>query len=109
MLCEAHRAGASGGGGGGGGGGDGGATGASQALTEGEAWAEAAALGLKLVSSKNETGFKGVYKHLDKYVARVKKDGKFNRLGTFETPVEAALYYAKHIRAMQTAAEAHVR
>jgi hypothetical protein len=61
------------------------------------------------VSSKNETGFKGVYKHLDKYVARVKKDGKFNRLGTFETPVEAALYYAKHIRAMQTAAEAHVR
>ena len=72
--------------------------------------AVAVAAGLNLVRSlKNETGFKNVYKDHGRYTARIRENGKYNHLGTFETPEEAALCYARHIGPEQAAAEAHVR
>ena len=63
--------------------------------------------GLELVpSSSSETGFKGVTKHHGKYKAEVRDNGKQRHLGTFATPEEAALCYARHIGAERAAAEA---
>jgi hypothetical protein len=78
-----------------------------QPLTADEARAAAAAEGLELVpSSTNETGFKGVRKHRGKNAAQIHENGKTRCLGTFATPEEAALCYARHIRAERVVAEA---
>ena len=78
-----------------------------QPLTADEARAAAAAEGLVLVpSSSGETGFRGVFKNSGKYRAALKCSGKQRNLGSFATPEEAALYYARHIGAERAAAEA---
>jgi hypothetical protein len=69
-----------------------------QPLTADEARVAAAAEGLELVSSSsNETGFKGVSKTGGKYEAKICVKGKKRYLGTFATPEEAALCYARRI------------
>ena len=68
--------------------------------------AAAAAEGLELVPSSNETGFKCVAKNKAKYEAVTRENGKTHRLGTFVTPEEAALCYARYIGAERAAAEA---
>ena len=50
-------------------------------------------------SSSSQTGFKGVFKHYGKYAAVFSKKGKKLHLGTFMTPEEAALSYARHFQA----------
>ncbi|KOO32261.1 hypothetical protein Ctob_008280, partial [Chrysochromulina tobinii] len=71
----------------------------SQPLTADEARVAAAAEGLEFVpSSSNETGFKGVSKTGGKYEAKICVKGKKRYLGTFATPEEAALCYARHIK-----------
>ena len=79
-----------------------------QPLTAPEATAAAAAEGLELVPSlSSATGFKGVRKHLHgKYVAQATEDGKNRHLGIFATPEEAALCYARRVKAPRAAAEA---
>ncbi|KOO34974.1 hypothetical protein Ctob_015845, partial [Chrysochromulina tobinii] len=78
-----------------------------QPLTADEARAAAAAEGLELVpSSSNETGFRGVFKNGGKYKVETNEDGNDRYLGTFATPEEAALCYARSIRADRAAAEA---
>jgi len=78
-----------------------------QPLTADEARATAAAEGLELVqSASNETGFKGVYKNGGKYEAKIRENGKHRHLGNLATPEEAALCYARYIRAQRAAAEA---
>jgi acyl dehydratase len=95
-----------------------------QPLTVDEAKAAAAAEGLELVlsgagvkrgrgrprkgtmSSLSSTGFKGVSNDHGKYKVEVWEDGKYRRLGTFATPEEAALCYARHVGAERAAAEA---
>jgi len=67
-----------------------------QPLTAAEARAAAAAEGLELVSSGNALGFKGVDKNGGKYAVRICEDGKMRHLGTFATPEEAALAFARH-------------
>ena len=79
----------------------------SQPLTADEARAAAAAEGLELVpSATGETGFRGVYKHFRKYASHIREKGQKRHLGIFETPEEAALCYARHIRADRAAREA---
>ena len=69
--------------------------------------AAAAAEGLELVpSSSYKTGFKGVIKQHGKYRGEVRENGKKHYLGTFATPEEAALCYARHVGAERAAAEA---
>ena len=77
-------------------------------LTADEARAAAAAEGLELVpSSKNQTGFKGVTLINGKYYVDVYENGKGRKLsGSFATPEEAALCYARHLGAERAAAEA---
>eukprot|EP00900_Chrysochromulina_parva_P009099 jgi/Chrpa1/18190/Chrysochromulina_OHIO_Genome00023911-RA len=76
-------------------------------LTADEAKAAAAAEGLELVpSSSNETGFRSVVKHGGKYQAQIKENGKTRHLGSFATPEEAALCYARRLGAERSAAEA---
>ena len=76
-------------------------------LTADEARAAAAAEGLELVpSSSNETGFRSVVKHGGKYQAQIKENGKTRHLGSFTTPEEAALCYARRLGAERAAAEA---
>ena len=78
-----------------------------QPMTADEARAAAAAESLELVpSSRNETGFRGVQKHYGKYASRIKEYGVLLYLGSFATPEEAALSYARHIGAERAAAEA---
>ena len=78
-----------------------------QPLTADEARAAAAAEGLELVLSlRGETSFKGVSKNHDKYTAKIRENGKQRSLGTFVTPEEAALCYARYIGAERAAAEA---
>ena len=70
---------------------------APRTLTADEVRAAAAAEGLELVpSSKSQTGFKGVIKRGGKYEAVVSENGTQRRLGTFVTPAEAALCFARH-------------
>ena len=77
-----------------------------QPLTADEAKAAAVAEGLELVlSSLSSTGFKGVSNDHGKYKVEVWEDGKYRRLGTFATPEEAALCYARHVGAERAAAE----
>ena len=72
-----------------------------------EGAAAAAAEGLELVPSpSNATGFRGVYKEDGKYKAEAREDGKKRSLGTFSTPEDAALHYARHIGAARAAAAA---
>jgi hypothetical protein len=80
----------------------------SKPLTADEARAAAAAEGLELVpSTSNGTGFKGVHKHVGKkYQAQFCENCKVHHLGIFATPEEAALCYARHVRAKRAAAEA---
>ena len=70
--------------------------------------AAAAAEGLELVpSATGETGFRGVNKNIyGQFDAKIKENGKNRHLGTFATPEEAALCYARHIRADRAAREA---
>ena len=76
-------------------------------LTADEARATAAAEGLDLVpSTSNETGFKGVVEHYGKYQGQIYENGKLHHLGTFATPEEAALHYARSLGAERSAAEA---
>ena len=74
--------------------------------------AAAAAEGLEPVPSmSSETGFKGLGKDGGRYQGRVRENGKLRYLGTFSTPKEAALCYARHVgaeRAAEEAAEARV-
>eukprot|EP00900_Chrysochromulina_parva_P001898 jgi/Chrpa1/11709/Chrysochromulina_OHIO_Genome00022834-RA len=78
-----------------------------QPLTADEAKAAATAEGLELVlSSSRSTGFKGVRKYNGKYRVEVRENGKHRQLGTFATPEEAALCYARHVGAERAAAEA---
>ena len=78
-----------------------------QPLTADEARAAAAAEGLELItSSGNETGFKGVRKDRDKYRVQVREDGRAICLGSFATPEEAALHFARYLGAERAAAEA---
>ena len=71
--------------------------GGHQPMTADEVRAAAAAEGLELVpSSKSQTGFKGVIKRGGKYEAVVSENGTQRRLGTFVTPAEAALCFARH-------------
>ena len=73
-----------------------------------EVRAIAAAQGLELVpSSRNETGFRGVTKQKGKYRADIRENDVHRHIrGTFATPEEAALCYARHIGAKRAAAEA---
>ena len=79
-----------------------------QHLRADEARAAAAEEGLELVpSSKNQTGFKGVTLTNGKYYVAVYENGKGRKLsGSFATPEEAALCYARHHGAERAAAEA---
>ncbi|KOO23385.1 hypothetical protein Ctob_005650, partial [Chrysochromulina tobinii] len=78
-----------------------------QPLTAEEARAAAAAEGLELVtSSRNETGFKNVYKDSGRYAAKIRENGKQRHLGLFATPGEAALCCARYVGAERAAAEA---
>ena len=79
-----------------------------QPLTPDEARAAAAAEGLELVPAfSNKTGFKGVScKQFGKYDAMVRTKGTQIFLGTYATPEEAALHYARHIGKERAAAEA---
>ena len=79
---------------------------ASQPLTADELWAAAAAEGLELVPACNEAGFKSVVEHYGKYATRVRDDGRLRHLGSFATPEEAALRYARHVGAERAAEEA---
>ena len=77
----------------------------TQPLTAAEARAAAAAEGLELVPSSGVTGFKGVKLNMGKwYQAQLREDGKKRHLGTFATPEEAALCYARHVRGTRVAA-----
>ena len=71
-----------------------------------EARAAAAAEELELVPSGNPSGFKSVYKNRGKYDAQVNEDGLKRHLGSFATPEEAALHYARHVGAARAAAKA---
>ena len=77
-------------------------------LTADEARAAAASEGLELVlSSSNNTGFKGVTKNEHgTYVVQVRENGKTLYLGIFTTPEEGALCYARRLGAERAAAEA---
>jgi hypothetical protein len=81
-----------------------------QPLTADEARAAAVAEGLELVPSSSrysgQTGFKGVRKQGGKFEARIYKNGRMRQLGSFATLEEAALCYARHIRAERAVAEA---
>lgn len=62
-----------------------------------EAQRLAAAEGLTLVrATNNKTGYKGVYKIWSKYQARVVREGKVLILGSYSSPEEAALCYARN-------------
>ena len=80
---------------------------ARQPLTADEARAAAAVEGLELVpSSRSQTGFKGVTEHSGRYQMTIMESGKKRHFGSFATPEEAALCYARHIGAERAAAEA---
>ncbi len=75
--------------------------------TAAEAREAAAAEGLVLVTSTSETGFKGVYRHGDSFVAEARVEGgHVQYLGIFATAEEAALRYARHIGKEAAAAAA---
>jgi len=46
------------------------------------------------LSAANTSGYKGVYRKGDKYIAQLKKDGKHHYLGIHETPEAASAAYA---------------
>jgi len=76
-------------------------------LTADQARAAAAAEGLELVPSQSgETGYRGVYKNGGGFEAKVRENGTVRYLGTFQTAIEAALCYARHIGAERAEAEA---
>ena len=80
----------------------------TQSLTADEARAAAAAEGLELVpSSSNESGFKGVRRlRGGKYELRICENGKQHFFGSFTTPEEAALCYARYAETKRAASEA---
>ena len=75
-------------------------------LTADEARAAAVAEGRELLpSSGSESGYKGVVLHYGKYQARIEEKGNLRHLGTFATPEEAALCYARHVEAERAVPE----
>jgi len=82
---------------------------AASLLTADEIWAAAAAEGLELVPACNEAGFKSVVEHYGKYATRVRDDGKLRHLGSFATPEEVALCYARHVGKERAAGSAEAR
>lgn len=46
---------------------------------------------------KPKSGYTGVYKHGNKWRAVIYKNGKLNRIGTFDTPLKASKEYQKHL------------
>ena len=57
--------------------------------------------GFKLhLSNRNPTGYCGVYSAGERYKAQQTRGGKLHHLGTFDTAVEAAVAYAKHVIAI---------
>ena len=75
-------------------------------LEEGAAAADAAAVealvaevaeGLRLHLSSSSTGYKGVYKHHARFMARHRVGGRLVSIGYFDTAVEAAVAYARAV------------
>ena len=70
-----------------------------QPMTEAEARRLAAEEGLELLPADNHTGFRGVSTKGNgsrmPYQAKIRKEGKQRSLGTFTSPFEAALAYAR--------------
>ena len=66
---------------------------------------------LELVPARNDCGYKGVARNHSGFAARAKEGGREHQLGTFDTPEEAALAYARRVgkeRAAREAAAARV-
>jgi len=61
-----------------------------------------------VLSSSNETGFRGVFKKGRMYAARIWENGKPRHLGSFATAEEAALTYARHSGVERATANASV-
>ena len=61
-----------------------------------------------VLSSSNETGFRGVFKKGGMYAARIWENGKPRHLGSFATAEEAALTYARHSGVERATAKASV-
>ena len=53
--------------------------------------------GIKLHMSDNQTGYRGVYQCGQRFHVRAQRDRRQQRLGTFDTAVEAAVAYARHV------------
>jgi hypothetical protein len=72
----------------------------SRQLTAEEAIAEAAEEGLTLVQANHPSGFRHVtyHKQSNKFVAKLDHGGERCYLGSFHTPVEAALCVARWLR-----------
>ena len=49
------------------------------------------------LSSRNTSGYNGVYKNKKRFQARIKIDRKLKSLGTYDTPKEAALAYDRAV------------
>ena len=80
--------------------GDGGAAAAasSQVVTEAE--------GVKLIlSDRNSTGYHNVRPERSRYRTYNYEDGKQRHIGTFDTAVEAALAYARHVGSLRAPAQ----
>ena len=77
-----------------------------QPLTAEQARAAAAREELELVPADTRSGFKGVSRGGRKFKADIWKGGKQRFLGTFDTPEEAALAYARHVGENRAAAKA---
>ena len=82
-------------------------------MTAEEAVAQAEAEGLTLVrpepgrsGTPSSTGYKGVSFQYDQFHARVWRDGKLVKLGSYATAEEAALQYSRHVGREAAAAEA---
>ena len=73
-------------------------------MSEAEVRAAVRAEGLTLVPCDNVTGFKCVSRSGRRFQASVYRDGAPSYLGTFDTALEAALQYARHLRPEASAA-----
>jgi len=79
----------------------------ARAAAAAKARAAAAAEGLELVVEQSVGSVvSGVVFRWGKYKAQIRENGTLRHLGMFSTPEEAALCYARHVRAERAAAEA---